>query len=282
MTQMTRLYETTDVQEFRGLGEGYPPENEKDRVMAIAKSLRLSEAGYVVPADEMPAENMVLMGGVENSIFKSTTIAMANEENKTICTSATHCRTSLIGHGRVTMRMTPKERGSVFQHNQRFYSPRAQHGGLGQTSREPMYQSGGQIVHAPALLLVVRPSLFLMATLHMMDPMYYLKVQAPAYCISEMYAVHVCQPGHVTQDILKARSPLYTVKALIPVIDVNEPEMDLQTVIQNRHSTSSCGRWNRRREQALGKDLMLKPRRQKELGDQIAVSKYLDDDFVLG
>jgi len=33
--------------------------------------------------------------------------------------------------------------------------------------------------------------------------------------------------------------------------------------------------------QALARDLVLKTRRRKGLGDQIAVSKYLDDEFVL-
>ena len=34
--------------------------------------------------------------------------------------------------------------------------------------------------------------------------------------------------------------------------------------------------------QALARDLVLKTRRRKGLGDQIAVSKYLDDEFVVG
>ena len=33
--------------------------------------------------------------------------------------------------------------------------------------------------------------------------------------------------------------------------------------------------------QALARDLALKTRRRKGLGDQIAVSKYLDDEFVV-
>jgi len=33
--------------------------------------------------------------------------------------------------------------------------------------------------------------------------------------------------------------------------------------------------------QALARDLVLKTRRRKGLGDQIAVSKYLDDEFVV-
>jgi U5 small nuclear ribonucleoprotein component len=33
--------------------------------------------------------------------------------------------------------------------------------------------------------------------------------------------------------------------------------------------------------QSLARDLVLKTRRRKGLGDQIAVSKYLDDEFVV-
>ena len=33
--------------------------------------------------------------------------------------------------------------------------------------------------------------------------------------------------------------------------------------------------------QALARDLVLKTRRRKGLGDQISVSKYLDDEFVV-
>ena len=33
--------------------------------------------------------------------------------------------------------------------------------------------------------------------------------------------------------------------------------------------------------QALARDFVLKARRRKGLGDQIAVSKYLDDEFVV-
>ena len=34
--------------------------------------------------------------------------------------------------------------------------------------------------------------------------------------------------------------------------------------------------------QALARDLVLKTRRRKGLGDQIAVSKYLDEEFLVG
>lgn len=67
-----------------------------------------------------------------------------------------------------------------------------------------------------------------------MEPIYYVEVQAPADCISAVYTVLARRRGHVTQDIPKAGSPLYTVKALIPVIDANGFETDLRTATQGQ------------------------------------------------
>jgi U5 small nuclear ribonucleoprotein component len=67
-----------------------------------------------------------------------------------------------------------------------------------------------------------------------MEPVYYVEVQAPAYCISAVYTVLACRRGHVTQDLPEATSPLYTVKALIPVIDANGFEADLRTATQGQ------------------------------------------------
>ena len=67
-----------------------------------------------------------------------------------------------------------------------------------------------------------------------MEPIYFVEVQAPADCISAVYTVLARRRGHVTQDIPKAGSPLYTVKALIPVIDANGFETDLRTATQGQ------------------------------------------------
>lgn len=67
-----------------------------------------------------------------------------------------------------------------------------------------------------------------------MEPVYYVEVQAPSDCISAVYTVLARRRGHVTQDIPKAGSPLYTVKALIPVIDANGFETDLRTATQGQ------------------------------------------------
>ena len=151
----------------------------------------------------------------------------------------------------------------------------------------------------------------------MMEPIYYVEVQAPADCISAVYTVLARRRGHVTQDIPKAGSPLYTVKALIPVIDANGFETDLRTATQGQaFCLQTFDHWSivpgtcsllvgyvnvtegkdtgdptdtsiklRPLEpasgQALARDLVLKTRRRKGLGDQISVSKYLDDEFIV-
>jgi Elongation factor G C-terminus len=72
------------------------------------------------------------------------------------------------------------------------------------------------------------------ATPRLMEPIYYVEVEAPSDCISAVYTVLARRRGHVTQDLPKAGSPLYTVKALIPVIDANGFETDLRTATQGQ------------------------------------------------
>ena len=200
-------------------------------------------------------------------------------------------------------------------------------------AEEPIYRGGGQIV--PTARRVCYSSFLMVSTLvlsrearrseksssqatpRLMEPVYYVEVQAPADCISAVYTVLARRRGHVTQDIPKAGSPLYTVKALIPVIDANGFETDLRTATQGQafcvqvfdHWSIVPGACKRRHlgenwrlmiaagdptdtsiklrplepasGQALARDLVLKTRRRKGLGDQIAVSKYLDDEFVV-
>lgn len=93
------------------------------------------------------------------------------------------------------------------------------------------YGKGSLQVHNIPVLI---STLVLQATPRLMEPIYYVEVQAPADCISAVYTVLARRRGHVTQDIPKAGSPLYTVKALIPVIDANGFETDLRTATQGQ------------------------------------------------
>ncbi|KAF9056032.1 P-loop containing nucleoside triphosphate hydrolase protein [Panaeolus papilionaceus] len=485
MVQISKLYHTTDAQSFRSfgrvisgtlrkgmsikvLGEGYSPEDEEDMMTAIVDDLWISEARYFIPAEEVPAGNLVLIGGVDASISKTATLAgvdihedlhifrpikhmtqsilkiaiepIAPSElpkmlaglrsiNKSyplvstkveesgehvvigtgelyldcimhdlrklfseieikvsdpvtkFCetvleTSALKCYADTpnkknkitmiaeplergiaedIERGRVNMRMTAKERGGFFQekyqwdllasrsiwafgpdenganillddtlpstidkkllgtvkeHIKQGFQWGAREGPLcdepmrnvkfrlldASLAQEPIFRGGGQIV--PTARRVCYSS-FLMATPRLMEPVYYVEVQAPADCISAVYTVLARRRGHVTQDIPKAGSPLYTVKALIPVIDANGFETDLRTATQGQafclqvfdhwsivpgdptDSSIKLRPLEPASGQALARDLVLKTRRRKGLGDQIAVSKYLDDEFVL-
>jgi U5 small nuclear ribonucleoprotein component len=114
-------------------------------------------------------------------------------------------------------------------------------------AQEPIFRGGGQIVPTArrvcysSFLMVsapfgqhqILPNAF-QATPRLMEPIYYVEVQAPADCISAVYTVLAGRRGHVTQDTPKAGSPLYTVKALIPVIDANGFETDLRTATQGQ------------------------------------------------
>ncbi|KAA1471418.1 Calreticulin-domain-containing protein [Dentipellis sp. KUC8613] len=485
MVHVTKLYHTTDALSFRAygrvfsgtlkkgmdikvLGEGYSPEDEEDMMKVQVEDIWLSESRYFIPADEVPAGNLVLIGGVDASITKTATLASPDIEedlhifrpikhmtqsvlkvaiepiapselpkmlsglrsiNKSyplvstkveesgehvvigtgelyldsvmhdlrrlfseieikvsdpvtkFCetvleTSALKCyadtpnkknRLTMIAEplergiaediesGRVNWRMSPKERGKFFEekyqwdllasrsiwafgpddlgpnillddtlpsqvdkkllgsvkeHIKQGFQWGAREGPLcdepmrnvkfrildASLATEPIFRGGGQIV--PTARRVCYSS-FLMATPRLMEPIYYVEVQAPADCISAVYTVLARRRGHVTQDIPKAGSPLYTVKALIPVIDANGFETDLRTATQGQaFCVQVFDHWSivpgdptdasiklRPLEpasgQALARDLVLKTRRRKGLGDQIAVSKYLDDEFVL-
>ena len=115
-------------------------------------------------------------------------------------------------------------------------------------AQEPIFRGGGQIVPTarrvcyssflmvswPCQVPLHRLNFGIQATPRLMEPIYYVEVQAPSDCISAVYTVLARRRGHVTQDIPKAGSPLYTVKALIPVIDANGFETDLRTATQGQ------------------------------------------------
>lgn len=62
----------------------------------------------------------------------------------------------------------------------------------------------------------------------------YVEIQAPADSIASIYTVLARRRGHVTQDLPKPGSPLYTIKALLPAIDSCGFETDLRTHTQGQ------------------------------------------------
>ncbi|KAL1311629.1 hypothetical protein AAFC00_001739 [Neodothiora populina] len=91
VVHITKLFNTTDAsafnafgrvlsgtarpgQQVRVLGEGYTIEDEEDMVMATISDVWIAESRYNIPTGGVPAGNLVLLGGVDNSIVKSATI----------------------------------------------------------------------------------------------------------------------------------------------------------------------------------------------------------------
>ncbi|KAG0248204.1 U5 small nuclear ribonucleoprotein component, partial [Mortierella polycephala] len=142
-------------------------------------------------------------------------------------------------------------------------------------------------------------SSFLMASPRLMEPVYSVEVQAPADCVSAVYTVLARRRGHVLKDIPKAGSPLYTVFAVIPVIESFGFETDLRTHTQGQaFSQQMFDHWQnvpgdplnksivlRPLEpspmQHLARDFMIKTRRRKGLSEDVSVNKFFDQDMLL-
>ncbi|UZJ52079.1 hypothetical protein CBS101457_001399 [Exobasidium rhododendri] len=165
-----------------------------------------------------------------------------------------------------------------------------------QIASEPIARGGGQLIPTARRTCYAA---ILLATPRLMEPIYFVEVQAPADCVSAVYTVLARRRGHVTQDIPKAGSPLFTVRAYIPVLDANGFETDLRTHTQGQafclqvfsHYAVVPGDpldkdiKLRPLEPApplgLARDVALKTRRRKGLADQISVASYLDPELAV-
>ncbi|KAF4124905.1 116 kDa U5 small nuclear ribonucleoprotein component [Geosmithia morbida] len=91
VVHVTKLFNTTDAKSFyslgrvlsgtarpgmqvRVLGENYSLDDDEDMAMATVGEVLIGETRYNIPTDGVPAGNLVLLGGVDNSIVKSATI----------------------------------------------------------------------------------------------------------------------------------------------------------------------------------------------------------------
>lgn len=136
----------------------------------------------------------------------------------------------------------------------------------------------------------------LTATPRLMEPVYYVEIQTPGEHIAAIYEVLARRRGHVIQDNPKPGSPLYTVKAYIPVIDANGFETDLRTHTQGAaFCLQLFDHWSivpgdptdksiklRPLEPSpaphLARDFVLKTRRRKGLPDDLGVGKFFEPE----
>lgn len=160
---------------------------------------------------------------------------------------------------------------------------------------EPLNRTGTQII--PTVRRAVYSS-FLTASPRLMEPVYLVEIIAPADTLSSVYKIIGMRRGHVIHDMPKPGTPLFTMKAYIPVIDSFGFETDIRTHTQGQaFCLSVFDHWAvvpgdpldksivlRPLEPAplqyLARDLMIKTRRRKGLSEDVNVQKFFDEDLL--
>eukprot|EP00708_Paratrimastix_pyriformis_P002513 GAFH01001261.1.p2 GENE.GAFH01001261.1~~GAFH01001261.1.p2 ORF type:complete len:502 (-),score=221.28 GAFH01001261.1:265-1770(-) len=139
---------------------------------------------------------------------------------------------------------------------------------------------------------------FLLATPRLMEPVYYVYVQAPADCVPAVYTVLSRRRGHVTQDLPRPGNPFYAVHAYLPVLESFGFETDLRVHTQGQ-AFCQCvfDHWSLvpgdpldksivltplaiAEPQALSRELMVKTRRRKGLSEDVVAAKFLDEAML--
>lgn len=121
VVHVTKLFNTTDAKSFysfgrvlsgtarpgmqvRVLGENYSLDDEEDMAAATVSEVLIGNTRYNIATDGVPAGNLVLLGGVDNSIVKSATIVApkldvnddGEEEDAYILRPVTHFTESVL------------------------------------------------------------------------------------------------------------------------------------------------------------------------------------------
>lgn len=161
---------------------------------------------------------------------------------------------------------------------------------------EPLYRGGGQVIPTARRVCY---SAFLMATPRLMEPVYYVEIETPADCISAIYNVLAKRRGHVTADVPKPGTPIFLVKAFLPVVESFGFETDLRYHTQGQaFCLSVFDHWQivpgdpldrsvvlRPLEpapiQALAREFMVKTRRRKGMSEDVSINKFFDDPMLL-
>ena len=163
-------------------------------------------------------------------------------------------------------------------------------------SADPIYRGSGQIIPTARKVCY---SAMLTAAPRLMEPIYAVEIQTPTDCLSAIYGLLAKRRGHVVKDVAKAGSPMYTLKALLPVMDSFGFESDLRILTQGQAFCQSVfSHWEivpgdpldkdlviRPLEPAdaiaLSRDYMIKTRRRKGLSEEVSVNKFFDDPMIL-
>jgi len=156
---------------------------------------------------------------------------------------------------------------------------------------DAIQRGGGQII--PTARRVIYSS-FLTAEPRLMEPIFYVEVQAPPDMIEAASLVITRRRGTVIKDEPIPGSPFFVVKGYIPVIDSFGFETDLRAHTRGMAFVLQVfDHWSLvpgnpldenivlrplepSRPFELAREFMVKTRRRKGLGDNVTVAKYFD------
>ena len=94
---------------------------------------------------------------------------------------------------------------------------------------EPLHRGGGQIIPTARRVLY---SSFLLATPRLMEPVFFVEAMTPPDCISAVYTIMAKRRGHLTADLPKPGTPIYIIKAQVPVIESFGLEADIRCAVK--------------------------------------------------
>ncbi|MCL7031189.1 hypothetical protein MKW94_007003 [Papaver nudicaule] len=81
---------------------------------------------------------------------------------------------------------------------------------------DPSYRSSGQIIHTARKAMYASQ---LTAKPRFLEPMYLVEIQAPASALGAIYCVLFHKRGHVFEETQREGTPLYNLKAYLPVVE---------------------------------------------------------------
>lgn len=156
---------------------------------------------------------------------------------------------------------------------------------------KPIHRGGGQVI--PTARKTVHSSL-LTATPRLMEPVYRVQLQCPGDIVDAIQPVLAKRRGHIVQDKPIPGSPLYSVKAFLPVIDSFGFETDVRTFTQGQAMIYSVfDHWavvpgdpmdrsivlhplEPSPPQHLAREFLVKTRRRKGLSEDVTITKFFD------
>jgi U5 small nuclear ribonucleoprotein component len=160
---------------------------------------------------------------------------------------------------------------------------------------KPIHRGSGQII--PTARRVVYQS-FLTATPRLMEPVYEVEIIAPLDTLSAITKVLERRRGNIIHDVPKPGTPLYIVKAYVPVMDSFGLETDIRSHTQGQafclsmfsHFQIAPGDplepvvlrpLEPSPPQHLAREYLVKTRRRKGLSDDVSIVKYFDEPLIM-